>query len=112
MISEFVDGFATIVVCPIRFPLFAAPDRVPPRLIECPVFRRLQQPRGRILRHAGERPGLHGFHQSILHDILGEVQMLHAEMPRQDRDEPARLAPEQVVNEPEDGGRVRRDRHG
>ena len=45
------------------------------------------QPRGRVFRHALRAPHFERSRKSVLHDVLGERQIVHAEDARERRDQ-------------------------
>ena len=72
---------------------------LPPEQVDGPVSRRAHEPGCRVLRRAPELPGLERANERVLHRILGERQVAHAEDADQGRHHPARLATEEVAGE-------------
>jgi hypothetical protein len=70
---------------------------LPSQLADGPVARRSHQPRGRVVRDAPEGPHLDRRGERLLHRVLGERQVMHAQHPGQRRDEPAGFTPEEVL---------------
>jgi hypothetical protein len=70
--------------------------------IQSQVFRGLRQPRRGIFRHSIVRPGFQGSDERFLHHVLRELQPLHPENRRQNRDHLARFVPEEMVRQPRD----------
>lgn len=67
--------------------------------VERTVAGHLEEPGGRVVRHAAKRPRLQGRDERILHGVLGELQVARAKRARQGSHELAALTPEQVIDE-------------
>src|SRR5678816_3134725 len=67
------------------------------RQIERAIFSDERQPPCRVFRNAFERPLLKCFHQRVLNDVFGKVQMSRAEDARQRGDDLRRVMPKQMI---------------
>ena len=66
------------------------------------------QPGGRVVRHAAHPPDLERPDERVLHDVLGQRQVVHTEDSRERGDHPSRLTSEQMVVELTQGFVVQR----
>ncbi len=70
-----------------------------PKHIERAMLGDLDEPRGRIRRHAFDRPELQRLDERVLRHFFGEREVPCAENPRQRRDDLPRCASEQIVEQ-------------
>src|SRR5882724_958335 len=86
---------------PLRLKLGSDPplERAAPHQVDGAVPRRAHQPCRRVVRHPPVLPCLERGAEDILHRVLSEREVLRPQRADQRRDHPARLAPEEMVNE-------------
>ena len=75
----------------------AARGALPPQEVERAILRRLHQPCRRILGHAVELPRLQRAAEGVLDDVFRQRQIVDSEHAGEDRDQPARLVPEEML---------------